>query len=155
MGYSGSPLPGLYSYPHPRQNASPVPTFMNFSAARSLSASSFFCARSDSGFCNRQPIFQTSFQTICPEQWCALSMQAAWMCAREGGRCSKCNVIERHARSEINNRPSVWMTLPQALLPGSLPGSPQFLSSLPHTQSAACPWRMAACPSSAHTVCPS
>lgn len=49
MGKSGSPFSGEYSYPQPLHTAVPLPITMNFSAARSLSASAFLRAVSDSG----------------------------------------------------------------------------------------------------------
>lgn len=54
-GYSGSPRLGLYSYPHPWQLASPVPIVINFSAARSRSASAFLRAASLSGLSSSPP----------------------------------------------------------------------------------------------------
>lgn len=47
---SSSPTLGVYSKPHPPHTASPVPTTMNFSAARKRSASARLRDASESGF---------------------------------------------------------------------------------------------------------
>ena len=59
-GYSGSPFLASYSYWHELQTAFLEPTFMNFSAARSLSISASFFAVSESWSCTRVVLANTS-----------------------------------------------------------------------------------------------